>query len=39
MSTKEFDSKKSEAFEGKLVDMLNLGSLAWMTIGETSIIV
>jgi len=31
MDTAEFDHKKAEAFEGKVVDMLNLGSLGLMT--------
>lgn len=31
MSASTFDTKKAEAFEGKIVDMLNLGSLALMT--------
>ncbi len=31
MNTSDFDPKKAEAFEGKVVDMLNLGSLALMT--------
>jgi SAM-dependent methyltransferase len=31
MNTSVFDQKKAEAFEGKVVDMLNLGSLALMT--------
>jgi len=31
MSKPDFDIKKAEAFEGKVVDMLNFGSLALMT--------
>lgn len=31
MKTSDFDPKKAEIFEGKVVDMLNLGSLALMT--------
>ncbi len=31
MNTSDFDPKKAEAFEGKVVDMLNFGSLALMT--------
>lgn len=31
MNKLEFDHKKAEAFEGKVVDMLNLGSLGLMT--------
>jgi SAM-dependent methyltransferase len=31
MKTSDFDPEKAEAFEGKVVDMLNLGSLALMT--------
>lgn len=31
MNKPEFDHKKAEAFEGKVVDMLNLGSLGLMT--------
>jgi ubiquinone/menaquinone biosynthesis C-methylase UbiE len=31
MNTSNFDTKKAEAFEGKVVNMLNLGSLALMT--------
>jgi SAM-dependent methyltransferase len=31
MNTSGFDPKKAEAFEGKVVDMLNFGSLALMT--------
>ena len=31
MNTADLDQKKAEAFEGKVVDMLNLGSLALMT--------
>jgi SAM-dependent methyltransferase len=31
MNTSDFDPVKAEAFEGKVVDMLNLGSLALMT--------
>ena len=31
MNISDFDPKKAEAFEGKVVDMLNLASLALMT--------
>jgi hypothetical protein len=31
MNTTSFDAAKAEAFEGRIVEMLNLGSLALMT--------